>query len=121
MAEVNINAILDPLAKADINRKNPALYQAISQLSQFVKIVTDGLEDQINTLNQAVVGNNPNNPIPGNAGLLTSSYMTINDDLVLLPQSSQVIEGSGVNFDDSTPNQRIIMSPDMYHALVGGI
>jgi len=78
-----------------------ALYQTlgtlIDRLTQFRDLTVEKLEN---------VGTGGT----GTGGNLTATYHTKNNETTDLPNSVQLIAGLGVTFDDSTPNQRVIIS-----------
>lgn len=118
---VNLNTLLSTLLASKTSQSNNPLYQTIFQLIKFAQETQDNLQAQIAKLNNVVFGTNPNNPSGGGVGLVTATYLTSTDQHVLLTQSRELINGSGIQFDDSVNNIRTVLNSETYHAIVGGI
>jgi hypothetical protein len=97
---VNLTTLLAVLNNTGLQQKDPALYQVISQLIKAVRQSISATEGQFNN----VIVN------PGIAPLLNRSFITKNSEIALLPNSWQLLPGTDISFDDSTPNQLVINS-----------
>ena len=90
------------LVNSRIQVTNKALYQVINQIlegsSQLVDTINNRLQQLIATTGA-----------PG-TGLANQNYLTHQDDSVILPNSRQLLAGTGITFDDTAANQRTINS-----------
>lgn len=99
MATTPLDRLKSQLLTSGIQQENNALYQVVVQL-------IDYLRDNINTVDALVNGPTGITP-PGGGGILNASYLTKNLEQPLLPNSKQLVAGSGIQFNDSG-NRRII-------------
>lgn len=107
--ETDYSQLQASLNTSGYQKKNPAVFQVISQLIQFLQrnkgIIQKKLEEINNSINIAGVNiNNINNL------LKFATFWTRNDETVNLPASFRVIAGPGINLDYSIPNQVTITS-----------
>lgn len=94
----DFNTLLALLVNARVQVENTALYEF---LSQFIKSTTK-LKSNLNgrvTVTETEVDT-----------LQTAQYATVGDESVDLPNSRQLLAGTGISFDDTVDNQRTISS-----------
>lgn len=98
-----LDRLLSTLQQSGLSQDNPPLYQVISQLIRATKAIQTILNSNISgtvtdiTTLAALV-----------ALLQALSYITVNDDSALLPNSRRLLAGSNVSFDDSVASVRTI-------------
>lgn len=84
-----------------------ALYQTIQimieRLTQFQQVTLEQIADINNSINESEA-------ILNIAADKTATYLTTADETLKLPNSVQLLAGTGITFDDSVPNERTISS-----------
>jgi len=102
-------SLLSVLINSKIQQTNPPLYQVISELlrrlndnKKAVDTAIEELEVQTTTIGDTIIN------ISGITG--DASFITVNDETISLPNSVQLLAGTGINFDDSVPNKRTIIA-----------
>lgn len=91
---VNLSRLQSVLLTSGLQQSNPALYQVITQL---IQAVIQGLAET----NETISGG-------GSGSLSNQHYLTHSNDLVALPQSRQLLAGTGISFDDSVFGERTV-------------
>jgi hypothetical protein len=90
---VDLNRLKSTLLKSGLQQDNNPLYEVIRQLIDAVrqnqKITTDSIT--------VITGALPN-----------EDYLTHSDESAALPNSRELLAGTGVTFDDGTANERTI-------------
>jgi len=93
------------LAQAGTAHKDNALYQTIQilieRLMQFQGITVEELGDINASVNNVL-------SIVNNLADKTRTYLTVNDEVLNLPNSVQLLAGLNVTFDDTVANKRTI-------------
>lgn len=93
---IDLTRLHQQLVTSDIQIKNPALYQVINQLIRAAAELQKESEKSINNVvNSVIVASN-------------LDYLTHTDEHLPLPNSRQLIAGTGVTFDDTLVNQRVV-------------
>jgi len=102
-------SLLSVLINSKIQQTNPPLYQVISELlrrlndnKKAVDTAIEELEVQTTTIGDTIIN------ISGITG--DATFITVNDETISLPNSVQLLAGTGINFDDSVPNKRTIIA-----------
>lgn len=142
MAEVDFTRILSTLNNAQIQTKQPAIYQAIKDIITSAKQNQTNVNKTFGTLNTALgntftwgtaadkanykpkvtIGNLvffyetdtgrlylfQNNSWEPIGAPIDATYLTSTDESARLPNSRQLLAGSGITFDDSIPNERTV-------------
>lgn len=85
------------LMVSGLKTKDNALFQVINNLIDAVK------------QSQGVTNNTINNT---STGLVSKTYLTVDDETASLPNSRQELMGNFITFDDSVPGERTISSPE---------
>lgn len=96
MAESKIDRLLTQLQTSGLQSKDNPLFQVIKDLILYLRSL------------QKTVANTSNvtdNNAPKNADYLTSS-----DESTILPNSRELLAGTGISFDDTVANERTISS-----------
>jgi hypothetical protein len=83
--------------------ENPA-YQTIQLIIERLDQTKDVTQDQIAVIEAEI------SQILKSIAPKTASYHTKNDETAQLPNSVQLLAGSGIVFDDTVPNKRTIIS-----------
>lgn len=91
----DISKLKVTLQTSGLAQKNQPLFQVIWSLIEFCQ---SGFQTQ----DAAISGGG------GGGGLANQSYVTVNNDLAQLPNSRQVVAGSFISLDTTTPGQIII-------------
>lgn len=89
----DLNRLFSALLNTGLQTKDNPLYQVIYLLIQALKQLQD-----------IIFGTN----ITG--GLINQSYLTVNNDTAVLPNSRQLLPGTNITFDDTIPGKRTINS-----------
>lgn len=113
MATTPLDRLKSQLLISGVQQENNALYQVIVQL-------IDYLRNNINTVDNLLgspTGIPGAPPVIPPGGLLGVTYLTKNPETGLLPNSKQLIAGSGIQFNDAG-NRRII-STALPHSIDG--
>lgn len=92
----DLNRLQAQLLTSGLQQKDPPLYQVISQL------IANAI--RLQALTDALINGNTTDI----TALLNATYITSTDEAALLPNSRNLLAGTGVTFDDSTPNERTI-------------
>lgn len=97
------------LNNSKVVNDNPALYQVINGILHSLKQYQDYEADQVAAVRviaeEAAAGGGGS----GSSGApTTSTYLTEDNESANLPNSRQLLAGTNVSFDDSTPNERTI-------------
>lgn len=104
---INLARLKSQLNTSGIQNTNPALYQVIIQLIEFVQKLFLELEDDITTTSGGSVAG-----LAALAALITliknSDLLTHSDESTNFPNSRELLAGTGVTFDDSVPNARSV-------------
>lgn len=105
--QIDYRDLLGTLVNSKIQQSNPPLFQVISILLQRLgdnkDLIVNILEDfraRIQFVSDTII--NLDN-ISTNA-----TFLTVNDETIILPSSVQLLAGVGITFDDSVPNRRTI-------------
>jgi len=102
----DLDRLLTTLNVSGIQTSNPPLYQVISQLLNAVRAFQ-------NATNTSIAGNSTDI-----TALEGRTYLTVEDETVVLPNSRQLLAGDGIEFDDSIASERTISS-DRYPSQLG--
>lgn len=92
---INLGRLQAVLLSSGLQQTNPALYQVITQL---INAVIQGLAEA------ATAGGSGS----GGGALSDQHYLTHQNDLANLPQSRQLLAGTGITFDDSVFGERTV-------------
>lgn len=96
---IDLDRLKSTLMTSGLQQKDNALFQVINQLidalRQFVISIT-GTSGSSTGAGGSV------------AGIVGRTYLTKNNETGLLPNSVQLLAGTGITFDDSVPNRRTI-------------
>jgi hypothetical protein len=91
------------LLTSGLQQKDQPLFQIINQLI-----------DNLNTTSQEVQAIIPS--IPASGAPKTSTFLTSTDESAILPNSRNVLAGTGITFDDTVPNERTLnVTPAQYY------
>lgn len=102
-AVIKYDRLRSQLAMTGLSKSNPTLYQVIDQL---IDLAMRSLVESAN--NTTVIADDVTG-VAADLGIVKNSdFLTFSDESSLLPNSRELIAGTGVTFDDLTPNQRII-------------
>jgi len=92
----DLSRLVAQLNASNLQQTNPQLYQVIKQLIDNLKLIEASILADIS----------------GNSGnideLLDVAFLTAADASALLVNSRQLLAGTNITFDDTTPNQRTI-------------
>jgi len=86
------------LLRSDLQQTNQPLWQVINQLIDYLKASNIDL-------NQQISGGGGGG---GGGGLANQTYLTHTNASADLPNSRQLLAGTGITFDDSVANERTI-------------
>lgn len=89
----DLNRLFSALLNTGLQTKDNPLYQVIYLLIQALKQLQD-----------IIFGTNTT------GGLINQSYLTVNNDTAVLPNSRQLLPGTNITFDDTIPGKRTINS-----------
>lgn len=92
---ISLDRLLTWLNQSGIQTNNNSLYQVIKTLIQAAQEFQNETNDAIN-------------PPSGGGGLVNQHYLTHQNDLATLPQSRQLLAGTGITFDDTVFGERTI-------------
>jgi hypothetical protein len=147
MAKVDLDQLIKILNNAQLQSKQPALYQVVKSLLTAITQIQSGYQSEIqrielgldNTLTygtaawrleykpQVLVGNiilyyetdtgflyvfdSATDTWENISGApLNATYLTVDDETAILPNSRQLLAGTGITFNDATPGERTISS-----------
>lgn len=106
---IKLARLKSQLNTSGVQNTNPALYQVIIQLIEFLQKILLELEGEVTT-----TGTSSTTGLAALAALITliknSDLLTHSDESVDFPNSRELLAGTGITFDDATPNQRTIDS-----------
>ena len=92
----DFSRLLVSLLNAQLQTKNPALYQTIAELIKKTNTARNLLVTGVDEVNAIV------------ALLVVATYITENDETLTLPNSRQILAGSGITLDYSVPSELTI-------------
>jgi hypothetical protein len=90
---VNLTTLLAVLNNTGLQQKDPALYQVIAQLIKAIRQSISATQGQI---------------VNPSSGLSSRTFITKNNETASLPNSWQLLAGTGISFDDTTPSQLVL-------------
>lgn len=99
----DLSGLLITLQQSKLIQTNPALYQTLKELIQRVGAARSGLLEDIDILAEEVASIVINNTV-----LADKTYLTATDETADLPNSRELLAGTNITFDDSTPGERTI-------------
>jgi len=109
---VDIDQLRGILNQTGTSTKNNPLYQFCNSLLNTIHNLQTGIQSQITKITDGG-GGTPVTPVtPGNT---TADYLTWSDESTDLPNSRNLIAGTGITFDDSVANERTIISNEAFH------
>lgn len=92
----DFSTLFTSLSNSRLQVTNNALYQTIFFLIQNTNISRDQLIDAIETIDQ------------GLSDIGAASFITVDDETAIFPNSRQLLAGPGIEFDDSVAGERTI-------------
>ena len=97
MADTKLDRLKSQLMTSGLQQKDNALFQVINQLIDFLRIIS-------------ISASTNSTAIAGNFASKNSDFLTWSDQASSLPNSRNLIAGSGITFDDTIINERTIAS-----------
>lgn len=113
---VDVDRLQSILNQTDTPAKNNPLYQFLNTLIANISKIQSGLQTQITDVKTLVPGGGttPITP-PGTFAPADADFITWSDETADLPNSRNLIAGTGITFDDSVANERTIISNEAFH------
>lgn len=111
---VDIDSLQSVLNQTDTAAKNNPLYQFCNSLIAQISKIQTGLQKQITEVK--TTGGGGGTPVtPGTFAPADADFITWSDESTDLPNSRNLIAGTGITFDDSVANERTIISNEAFH------
>lgn len=92
---INLDKLKSLLLRTGLAQSDNTLYQFLSQLVTAIQDLFALVNSQITTISSS-------------SGPVDSDYLTWSNETATLPNSRQVLAGTNISFDDSTPGERTI-------------
>lgn len=109
--DADLSDLRTVLNNTHLMQKDNPLYQFCSELLRRVSKFAGNIQEQVktNTTDIATIsgGGSPVTPITPGADV-NADFITWSDESAILPNSRNLLAGTGVTFDDTVVNQRII-------------
>ena len=103
MAIQDLSRLFTVLNATKLNQENPALYQLLFQLIQMDLGNTNEFARLLGVSSSSGGGGGGGSFAP-----TTATYLTVSNELAVLPNSRRVLAGTGITFDDSVGGVRTI-------------
>lgn len=102
-SQPDITVARNYLVQSNVKTKDPALFQSIDNLIRWLQNYQQSVQITINSSGADISG-----LVAIITQLLTGTFLTSTDQTSFLANSRELIAGSGITFDDSTPGERTI-------------
>lgn len=107
--EPDLSALVTSLNNSKTQTSNNALYQTIYNLINAVRRSRDIVNSSIEKINNSI-NNTVNNVVINITSITNATYWTKDNESASLPNSRQVIAGSGITLDYTVANQVTVSS-----------
>lgn len=95
-AQPDFSSLITSLDNSRMQKSNYSLYQTIFLLIQNTQRARDLIVKNLKDVDQEL------------SDIFAGTFLTINDETFKFPNSRQLLAGTGISFDDTTPHQRTI-------------